>query len=245
MPLKISLFSQGPAEGELVLSDNGKPIVLDAETGRDSIHVKLQPGKNALVHRVRMNPDGPEFHRFEVQFVPSRKQDDTISQNNVASAFTVVSGKGKVLLVSTSREDDEKFEQALKEENIDVEVVDADKIPTQLEEYQPYSAVVLSNVPADLVPRPLQESLASYVKDLGGGLIMMGGHEVVRRRRLDRLAGRGGHAGRLRDQGQAADAARGPGDGDAQLRDAQRQRLGHPDRPGGRRRGRPAWTTSA
>ena len=177
VPLKISLFSQAPAEGELVLSDNGKPIVLDPETGRDSIHVKLQPGKNALVHRIRMNPDGPDFHRFQVQFVPSRKADDTIPQNNVASAFTVVSGKGKVLLVSTSRENDAKFEQALKEENIDVEVVDADKIPTELEEYQPYSAVVLSNVPADLVPRPLQESLASYVKDLGGGLIMLGGDQ--------------------------------------------------------------------
>jgi len=177
VPLKISLLARAPAEGELLLFDNGRPIVLDPETGRESIHVNLQAGKNALVHRVRMDPGGPDFHRFEVQFVPTRKQDDTIPQNNTASAFTVVSGKGKVLLVTTSREDDELFEQALKEERIDVEVVDADKIPTDLAEYQPYSAVVLSNVPADLVPRPLQESLASYVRDMGGGLLMLGGSQ--------------------------------------------------------------------
>ncbi len=178
IPLKISLFSQGPARGQLVLSDNGKPIVLDPETGRDSIPVQLQPGKNALLHRIRMNPGGPDFHRFQVQFVPESKADDTIPQNNVASAFTVVSGKGRVLLVTTSREDDAKLEQSLLESNIDVEVCDAQNIPTELEQYQPYSAVLLSNVPADLVPRPLQESLSSYVKDLGGGLIMVGGHQA-------------------------------------------------------------------
>jgi uncharacterized membrane protein/Mg-chelatase subunit ChlD len=177
VPLKISLFSQAQAEGELVLSDNGKPVVLDPDTGRDSIHVRLQPGKNALVHRLRMDPGGPDFHRFQVTFIPAHKQDDTIPQNNMASAFTVVAGKGKILLVTTSRDNDARFEQALREENIDVETVEADKIPTGLEEYQPYAAVVLSNVPADLVPRPLQESLASYVKDLGGGLVMLGGDQ--------------------------------------------------------------------
>jgi uncharacterized membrane protein len=177
IPLKISLFSQGPARGQLVLSDNGKPIVLDPETGRDAIAVDLQPGKNALLHRLRMNPDGPDFHRFQVQFVPAGKADDTIPQNNMASAFTVVSGKGRVLLVTTSPEDDAKLEQALREENIDVEVCEAEKIPTELEQYQPYSAVVLSNVPADFVPRPLQESLTTYVKDLGGGLVMLGGNQ--------------------------------------------------------------------
>ncbi len=178
IPLKISLFSQAPAEGDLVLSDNGRPIVLDPETGRDSIHVSLQPGKNALVHRLRMDPGGADFHRFQVQFVPSRKLDDSIPQNNRASAFTVVAGKGKVLIVSTSDEDDARFVQALQEENIDVEVCHAEDIPTDLAQYQPYSAVVLSNVPADMVPRPLQDSLASYVKDLGGGLIMLGGNQA-------------------------------------------------------------------
>jgi uncharacterized membrane protein/Mg-chelatase subunit ChlD len=177
IPLKISLFSQGPARGQLVLTDNGKPVVLDPQTGQDSIPVTLQPGKNALLHRLRMNPDGPDFHRFQVQFVPAGKADDTIPQNNMASAFTVVSGKGRVLLVTTSQEDDATLVQALREENIDVEVRDAENMPTELEQYQPYSAVMLSNVPADLVPRPLQESLASYVKDLGGGLVMLGGHQ--------------------------------------------------------------------
>jgi hypothetical protein len=49
IPLKISLLAQGPARGQLVLTDNGKPIVLDPQTGRDSIPVELQPGRYALI----------------------------------------------------------------------------------------------------------------------------------------------------------------------------------------------------
>ena len=86
-----------------------------------------------------------------------------------------MTGAGRVLVLSTDREDDVKLVEALREENIAVDHMPAEAIPTQLEEYQAYSAVVLSNTPAELVAQPVQEALVSYVKDLGGGLIMTGG----------------------------------------------------------------------
>lgn len=174
IPLKISIFSQTAADGELILKDGDKPITLDPSSGKDAARVRLQPGKNALVQHVRMDP-GSNIHRFSVEFRPLRKTDDSIAQNNVASAFTAVTGTGKVLVLSTDREDDLKLVEALEKEKIKVDHMPAENIPTQLEEYQAYSAVVMCNVPAELVAQPVQEALVAYVKDLGGGLVMTGG----------------------------------------------------------------------
>jgi len=173
IPLKITIDSRSYAEGELILTDNGVPIDLDPASPGTSLRVKLRPGKNALLHRIRVDAGG--VHRFALEFRPASDADDTLSQNNRASAFTTVAGQGKVLVLSTSWEDDEKFVQALKDSNISVDVVPAESMPTELADYQPYAAVVLSNVPAELVAKPVQEALAAYVKDLGGGLIMLGG----------------------------------------------------------------------
>lgn len=174
IPLKISIFSQTAVEGDLILKDGDKPITLDPANSRDAARVKLQPGKNALVQHIRMDP-GANIHRFNVEFRPLNKTDDSIAQNNTASAFTAVTGTGKVLVLSTDQEDDQKLIEALQQEKIQVEHLPAEAIPTQLEEYQSYSAVVLCNTPAELVAQPVQDALVSYVKDLGGGLIMTGG----------------------------------------------------------------------
>ncbi len=105
IPLKISLFSQTAVSGELLLKDNDKPITLDPAHGKDAARVRLEPGKNALVQYIRMDP-GSDIHRFTAEFRPLSASDDSIPQNNTASTFTAVSGTGKVLVLSTDRDDD-------------------------------------------------------------------------------------------------------------------------------------------
>ncbi len=177
IPLKISIHSEAAVEADLTITDNGIPITIDPARRSQSVRVRLERGKNALVQTVRLGAD-TSIHRFGAQVRPVRPDDDSIPQNNQASAFTTMAGKGKVLLVSTSREDDATLEQALRQEQIEVVTVEPQDIPPRLEDYAGYSAVVLSNVPADLMPRPLQQSLAAYVRDLGGGLVVIGGDQA-------------------------------------------------------------------
>ena len=85
-----------------------------------------------------------------------------------------------------------------------------------------------------------QEMLCRYVTDLGGGLVMIGGPNVLRRRRLDRLAGGRDPAGRPGPAAEEADAQGGPGPDHARLRDARRQLLGQAGGHGGRQHPQPA-----
>ena len=60
-------------------------------------HITLPPGKK--VFTVRQQIDAPNFYTYEARFIPDRPEDDTMPQNNRATAFTQVQGKGQVLLI--------------------------------------------------------------------------------------------------------------------------------------------------
>jgi len=53
------------------------------------------------------------------------------------------------------------------------------QFPTSLSDWWRYDAVVLANVPALTLPRTAMEILPAYVRDLGKGLLMTGGEEIV------------------------------------------------------------------
>ena len=60
----------------------------------------LAPGKHVLP--LRQQIDAPDFYTYEARFIPDRPEDDTMPQNNRATAFTHVRGKGQVLLIENA-----------------------------------------------------------------------------------------------------------------------------------------------
>lgn len=136
----------------------------------DTREVNLTEGVNRLV--LPLTADQTGFQRYRVQIVPDS---DTRLQNNEASAFTVISGPPRVLVVEGTAGEAENLQRALETIEMDVQVVSSAGIPISLEGLAAYDAVVLVNAPADGLPSGVMDNLQVYVRDLGKGLIMIGG----------------------------------------------------------------------
>ena len=162
-----------PVEGRLVISQttDGQPVVVAEQD-----NVVLEPNKKT-VFEIPLEIEQPNFYTFDARFIPKNPADDTMVKNNRATAFTVVAGAARILLI----EDDEfpnehkQFIEALRNQDLEVTVRDANNLFTGLGELQPYDAVVLANVPRDKFSDEQIEMLVKNTQDLGAGLMMLGG----------------------------------------------------------------------
>jgi uncharacterized membrane protein len=93
--------------------------------------------------------------------------------NNEGRAFTMIHGEPNVLYVDG--EANQYLGAALREEGLNITQVDAGNMPTLLSQFQDFDAVVMCNVSStDLTSQQLG-SLEAVVRDLGIGLVMIGG----------------------------------------------------------------------
>lgn len=103
--------------------------------------------------------------------------DDTLLDNNLASGLVFTAGKPRVLMIESVPESARHMEWAMNEEGIIVDTRPAKGMPDSLTDLQNYEVLILSNVPAtDLTSRQM-DVIRSYVSELGGGFIMLGGDE--------------------------------------------------------------------
>lgn len=117
-------------------------------------------------------------HRYEVFFEPADESGavNTVVANDRAEAFTLVAGRGAVLVVDGVGGDSGAIlPQAIASHGVQVQRVPAEGMPRRLVDMQSYDAIILQNVPAENVPPLVQENLARYVHDFGGGFMMVGG----------------------------------------------------------------------
>ena len=173
VPLRMLLHSQEAASGRIDIYRNGQLVKLPDES---YARVNLKPGNNPFIVKVPVHGGGPQ--RFEARFVSDRPgRDDSIEENNYATAFSFVAGKSRVLFLSTDFQDDLPLVEALQSEKIDVELRDVSEGRIDLLDLLNYSVVVLANVPANTFTSAQHKVLTHYVSSLGGGLIMTGGDE--------------------------------------------------------------------
>ena len=83
-----------PLTGELKIfrTNNGNRELIYEEKNK-----LLPPGKTVVSPTEKLEDAG--FYTYEATFVPDDKRQDGLSQNNAATAFTLVRGKGQVLLI--------------------------------------------------------------------------------------------------------------------------------------------------
>ncbi len=132
--------------------------------------VSLREGDNRFLIPVTAQETG--FHRYMAQIIPEA---DARLQNNQASAFTVVSGPPRVLIVEGAMGEASNFVRALESAEMQIETSLPAGMPGTLQELASYETIVLANVPANALPPGIMEALQVYVRDLGKGLIMTGG----------------------------------------------------------------------
>ncbi len=144
--------------------------------------VRIAAGED-VVH-LREVAEGAGLHRYDVEISAKHEQDDEAPEDNAGSAFVRVTGEASALVLERDPTLAAPLRKALSSAAFKVSVGDATQVPADAAGFARYDLVVLSDISAvDLTPDQLA-ALASYVRDLGGGLLLMGG---------DRSLGPGGY----------------------------------------------------
>jgi uncharacterized membrane protein len=161
---KVVAWSFKETQGRLSLFRNGEFL--------GSQVVRMQPGKNVFSYRQALDASG--IHVFQAAL---EVDGDTIEDNNRAVGTVVVRGKPQVLLAEKDRSQAQSLAAALRSQNMDVTVVEAAQIPKDMAGLQKYDGVVLSNISSLKLTKPQMAVIRDYVRDHGGGLMMIGGEE--------------------------------------------------------------------
>ncbi len=163
----------------------------DREETLDEAEVTLPPGKS--VFRFSDEIDESDFYEYQAVFVPADGQADMVSQNNRATAFTHVRGKGHVLVIedwenrSGAGGEFRYLVERLRETGLEVTVQFTDELFSSLGELQRFDTVILANAPrssgtsADNIQNFSDEQIEMLVRNtqqMGCGLIMMGGRNA-------------------------------------------------------------------
>jgi len=145
-----------------------------------SIELRLLAGSNqfdipiSADDYLENSPEAGGFLRFKAQILADS---DELLQNNLASSFTIVHGQPSVLVVEAQPGDGQNIIAALQAAEMAPVAVSPQRLPTELGKLAEYESIVLVGVPAEALPEGAMETLQVYVRDLGKGLVMIGGPE--------------------------------------------------------------------
>ncbi len=139
--------------------------------------LQLRVGANPFV--LPMTAGAPGFAQYRVQIIPLAAN-DTFYQNNELAAFSQIAGPPRVLLVKNPLPRDGVDESreliaALAAANIQADVVEPSGLPSELPALSAYVSVILVDVSAQELTQRQMNAVQTYVRDLGGGLVAVGG----------------------------------------------------------------------
>lgn len=138
----------------------------------DRLEVTLRPGKNRYQFRQSATVEGVQLYQLVVN-----SPQDTIPDNNRWQAFTEVVGRPKILLVYDPPARSTALIEALRQQGLEVQTRSWQELPQTLSGYLEYEALILDNVPSFGISVSQMEILERYVRDMGGGLLMLGGEK--------------------------------------------------------------------
>jgi Ca-activated chloride channel homolog len=166
------VWATEPQSASLALQQDEFPNGLEP-----SKTVELREGKNLVKFKSDAKRAGATTYKLRL----TKIEKDTEQKNNVAVMTAPVRGRPNVLYVEggVMREPGSAgyLQKALEHENIDVSVRGPTGIPSNPKELEKYDLVLVSDVPAHLMGAGQMAALDTYVKGMGGGLIMAGGED--------------------------------------------------------------------
>lgn len=207
--IRVVLHATTPTAGQLFLLRNGLPIDLngkaqgqgaaiatdqwivshitsntsnssssDTQSSQSQTQSPAAAGQYTLVKLIELPLSDAGANRFEAIFEPDEGS-DAVATNNKATAFTLVRGQGKVLILSQEpKAETQRLVSALEEHGIQTQTGPGNGLPVDLAELSRYDTVILQNVPAEQMDESQQALLSQYVSDTGGGLVVMGGPDA-------------------------------------------------------------------
>jgi Ca-activated chloride channel family protein len=103
---------------------------------------------------------------------------DTFAENNRADASTIVKGPPRVLVVEGDQAVGQQLVSGLASAKQTVDAIVPEALPTDLATLTDYDSIVLVDVPKVRLPDKAMETLQVYVRDLGRGLVAIGGPDT-------------------------------------------------------------------
>lgn len=164
VPIEVVVSASQPSAVNLRLLADGALV--------ESRAVRLVPGRNPFEFNLTVEEAG--FHRFRVEIEAA---EDGRLQNNWGAAFTTVYGPPQVWVVAGQPGEAANLMAALEATGLKSNLTTPAAFPDSLTHLAAYDAVILVNVPATALPNATQEMLVSFGRDLGRGLVMVGGPE--------------------------------------------------------------------
>ncbi|MBC8115330.1 MAG: VWA domain-containing protein, partial [Candidatus Saccharimonas sp.] len=134
---------------------------------------KLKAGENRF--RFQQSITGERLAQYTVKV--GGLKTDTLLDNNTESGLVFTTGKPRVLLIESDPKLAQQLVWALQQEEIEVDVRPVEGMPESLADLQNYELLALSNVPATSLSQRQMELARTYVQDLGGGFMMLGGDQ--------------------------------------------------------------------
>ncbi len=175
LDLRVVTSSSIATDVEVRVKRDGKII------SKGNAHISA--GEDVL--RIRETATEPGLHRYDVEVSSLDPKADETPEDNSASTFVRVRGPSLALVLEGDVGKGAPIARALEASGFRVAIASGSGVPADVGGFAGYDLVVLSDIPASDLAQIQIDALASYVKDLGGGLLLMGG---------DRSFGPGGYA---------------------------------------------------
>ncbi|HUO09746.1 MAG TPA: FixH family protein [Phycisphaerae bacterium] len=163
--VRAIISSDTPQDVQILITRDGVPL--------DPITTRLKTGTNVIDLPNQMSEGG--YHEFQVTVVPNNPENDTFAANNTGYAFTNVEAPGRVLLIRGKPDIQTQLYQALQSTGIPVDVGTVNSLPTSVKDFARYDSVMLDDVDAGRLAPTQMSELARWVKEFGGGLVLIGG----------------------------------------------------------------------
>lgn len=133
-------------------------------------NVSIEPGLQRFTFPVRI--EEPGLTSFQALISPKQ---DRFRGNNIYMRMIPIKGTPKVLYLEGDPAKSHYLSRTLEQQDFRVDVRTAYGIPSKLSDLERYDVVVLSDIPAYRMSPAQMRLMETYVRDLGGGLIMVGG----------------------------------------------------------------------
>ncbi|MGE9290660.1 MAG: VWA domain-containing protein [Puniceicoccales bacterium] len=162
--VEVEVVSNREGDAHLEIFRNG---ALSAER-----ELNLQPGSNRFSFTERASQEGVVALTASIR--PPEGM-DTFLDNNQLTAHVRTGNESKILLISDKPEALRYLSRALRQEGFQLDIRPPSGIPQSMPELESFGLVVFDNIPAT-DPSTRQMSLIhEYVRDFGGGFLMIGG----------------------------------------------------------------------
>ena len=165
--IKVVARSETDVTGRLTLYRNDRVL--------GSLDVQLEAGRTQVLP-FRQDAAEAGLYRYRA-VIEVGEEGDARPQNNQVVSTVQVQGRPKVLVVARDRGPMKHLVGVLRQEGLDVQLVGADRLPSDLAGLRPYAAVFLVDIASYVTTQQQQQALQGFVRDLGRGLVMVGGDE--------------------------------------------------------------------